>query len=117
MIDKLHAYGFSKTSLKLIFNYLNGRKQRTKINNCLSTWPEIIYDVPQGSLDSYFSISNDLCFSDEFQMANFADDNTPYDFGTTTEEVIDKLEKQSGLLIEWHKYNYLVQILGNGISF
>ena len=26
--------------------------------------------------------------------------NTPYDFGRTTEEMIDKLEKQSGLLIE-----------------
>ena len=40
-------------------------------------------------------------------MANFADDNTPYDFGKTTDEVIDKLEKQSRLLTEWYKYNYL----------
>ena len=31
----------------------------------------------------------------------------PYDFGKTTDGVIDKLEKQSSLLIEWYKYNYL----------
>ena len=39
-------------------------------------------------------------------MANFADDNTPYDYGKNTDEVIDKLEKQSRLLIEWYEYNY-----------
>ena len=37
-------------------------------------------------------------------MGNFADDNTSYDFGKTTDEVIDKLEKQSD---EWYKYDYL----------
>ena len=37
LIAKLHAYGFSKMSLKFIFNYLHDRKQRTKINKCFST--------------------------------------------------------------------------------
>ena len=32
--------------------------------------------------------------------------NTSYDFGTPTEEMIDKLEKHSRLLIEWYRYNY-----------
>ena len=91
LIAKLHAYGFSKMSLKLIFNYLHDRKQRTKINNCFSAWLDIIYGVLQGSilgpLISNIYI-NELFFSDEFHMANFADDNTPYDFGKTTNEVI-----------------------------
>ena len=50
LIAKLHAYGFSKTSLKLIFNYLTGCKQGTKTNNCFGTWLEIIYGVLQGSI-------------------------------------------------------------------
>ena len=40
-------------------------------------------------------------------MANFADDCTPYDFGNNIDEVLNKLEEQSILLIEWYKYNYL----------
>ena len=53
---------------------------------------------------------NDLFFSEEFQMANFADDCTPYDFGNNTDEVLNKLEEHSILLIEWYKYNYLKPI-------
>ena len=33
LIAKLNAYGFDKCSLKLIYSYLNGRKQRIKINS------------------------------------------------------------------------------------
>ena len=32
LIAKLHAYGFDKSSLKLLFSYLNNRWHRTKIN-------------------------------------------------------------------------------------
>ena len=42
IIAKLPAYGFSKKSLKLIYDYLSGRKQRNKVNNTFSTWLEII---------------------------------------------------------------------------
>ena len=33
LIAKLHAYGFCKKSLKLIYDYFTDRKQRTKVNN------------------------------------------------------------------------------------
>ena len=33
LIAKLHAYGFSRKSLKLIYDYLSERLQRTKIND------------------------------------------------------------------------------------
>ena len=75
-----------------------------------STWIDIINGVPQGAVlgSLLFNIYiNDLFFSEEFQMANFADDCTPYDFGNNTDEVLNKLEEQSILLIEWYKYNYL----------
>ena len=32
LVAKLNTYGFSKEALKLIFSYLNNRKQRVKIN-------------------------------------------------------------------------------------
>ena len=40
-------------------------------------------------------------------MANFADDCSSYDFSANTDGVINRLEEQSTLLIEWYKYNYL----------
>ena len=49
-MEKLHAYGFSTLALKLIDDYLCNRYQRTKIDNKFSTWVELIYGVPQGSI-------------------------------------------------------------------
>ena len=50
LIAKLNAYGFSRDALKLINDYLSGRKQRTKVNENFSSWRNIIYGVPQGSI-------------------------------------------------------------------
>ena len=46
----LNGYGFSFPALRLINNYLSNRKQRTKIENTYSTWLDIIFGVPQGSI-------------------------------------------------------------------
>ena len=50
LIAKLNAYGFSNDALNLINDFLTGRKQRTKMKESFSTWREIIYGVPQGSI-------------------------------------------------------------------
>ena len=44
--------------LKLISNYLINEKQRTRINNSYSSWEDILFRVPQGSIwsPSLFSI-------------------------------------------------------------
>ena len=47
---KLNAYGFTMSTLRLINDYLSNRKQRTKIENTYSTWLDIIFGVPQGSI-------------------------------------------------------------------
>ena len=48
LITKLHAYGFTRESLKLIKSYLANRWQRTKINTNFSSWSELLIGVPQG---------------------------------------------------------------------
>ena len=91
-IAKLNSYGFSKMSLNLLCDYLSGRKQRTKIGDNFSSYREIIYGVPQGSIlgPLLFNIYiNDLfLFSKDFNVANYADDCSPFEFRGTIDNFI-----------------------------
>ena len=49
-VAKLFAYGFDDKALRFIYDYLRHRKQRTKIADSYSSWQEILYGVPQGSI-------------------------------------------------------------------
>ena len=108
IVAKLHAYGFSIDSLKLINNnYLTERKQRVKINDQFSSWLDIVVGVPQGSILGPLLFNIFLCdmflFCNDF--ASYADDNTPYCIGKTPEEVISQLEKSSKSILEWFENN------------
>ena len=50
LIAKLNAYGFSLPALRLIHDYISNRKKRTRIKKSYSTWMEIVFGVPQGSI-------------------------------------------------------------------
>ena len=50
LIAKLEAYGFENNALNFVYNYLQERKQRTKINGSYSSWRELKFGVPQGSI-------------------------------------------------------------------
>ena len=47
---KLNAYGLSFPALKMIQDYLQNRKQRTKIGSSYSSWKDITSGIPQGSI-------------------------------------------------------------------
>ena len=78
LIAKLNAYSFSLPALKLVHDYLSNRKQRTKVNRTHSSWLEIVFGIPQGSLFGplLFNIFlADLFFIlNDVDTANYADD-------------------------------------------
>ena len=104
LIAKLNAYGFSLTASELIRDYLSNRKQRNKINSSYSSWHEIIFEVPQGSIlgpllfnifliDLFFIVENT-------DIASYADDNTPYISANNINKVIISLEKGTATLFK-----------------
>ena len=105
MIAKLNAYGFSLPASKLIHDYLLNKKQRTRRNNSYSTWVEIVFGVPQGSILSpllFNILLTDLFFiANSMDIANYADDNTPYATANDIDSLIASLEEASKSLFTW----------------
>ena len=110
LIPKLDAYGFDKSSLKLIHSYFSNRKQRVKINDTHSSWSEILFGVPQGSILGPLLFNIFTCdmfyFLEGFDIANYADDSTPYCAGKSAESVVNNLEQSSTILFKWLNNNY-----------
>ena len=104
-IAKLMDYGFDNNSLNLVNDYLSHRFQRTKIGNEHSSWKEIISGVPQGSIlgPLFFNVHlYDLFFIiEKFDLANFADDNTPYVTGDNISHVVKLLEEAACAISQW----------------
>ena len=111
MIAKLEAYGFGKQSLKLIYDYLDGRKQRCKVGSTYSTYMDVLTGVPQrsvlGPLLFNIFINDFFYFIHESQICNFADDNSLYASGKTLDEVCCKLEKDMKIAMKWFEINSL----------
>ena len=109
LIAKLDAYGFEKSALKLIYDYLRSRMQRTKVNGSYSTWREITSGVPQGSIlgPLLFNIFiNDIFFFlEKTLIANFADDNTPHCVEKDIMTLLKNLEADTYTILNWFRFN------------
>ena len=111
LIAKLGVYGFDKNALKLVNSYLSNRKQRVIINDKYSSWSEISFGVPQvsvlGPLLFNICICDMLYFLEDFDIANYADDSTPYTADKNIEFVVNNLEHSSSILFKWLNDNYM----------
>ena len=105
------TYGFSRTSLKLIQNYLCNRQQRISINGSFSGWIEVTTGFPQ------FFILSPLLFnifsSDIFKfiwkcsLCNYADKNTLYSTGKDLNQIRRNLEMDFIILHQCFHENYM----------
>ena len=111
LIAKLHAYDFSLAALMLVCSYLSNRKQRTKINDSYSSWEEILFGVPQGSILGPLLFNIFTCdlfiMIDYINIANYGDDNTPFVSDYTPLNVIRSLENATEKLFEWLTNNHM----------
>ena len=105
----LIACGFGKEPLNFIYNYLYNRNQRTKVKSKYSTWREIKFGVPQGSILGPLPFNiflNDIfLFVENTKITNYADDNTPYAIESSIEKLIKSLEHDTTLLLNWFQAN------------
>ena len=102
LIAKLDDYGFKNDALYLIFNYLNNRKQRVKINSSFSSFQNIISGVPSGSLlgPLLFNIFHtDIFLFCPTEIASYADDNIPYATGDCLKKTLQKVEASNILAL------------------
>ena len=106
LIAKLHAYGFNIKSLEFIHSYLYDRIQRVKINSSFSHWSKLESGIPQGSIKGplLFNLFVDII---EIDIANYADDTTPYDLDSKLENIVKLLEENADKLFDWFSNNYL----------
>ena len=80
-----------------INSHLKERKQRTKINSSYRAFAEILFSVPKGSILGPLLFDIYICDlvleNSDIDIANYADDNTPYACSLELDSVILNFRK------------------------
>ena len=97
------------STLKLVHNYLQNGKQKTKTGTAYSLWQEIFSGAPQGSILGPLLFNIFLCnlflTIEGNYFTNYANDTTPYVIGNNAEEVVSELKAITQKLFTWFAQN------------
>ena len=108
-IAKFEAYGLNKNGLKVLLDYLEGRKQHMKIGSSYSFWSDVKRGVPQGSIlvPLFFNVFiNDLLmFIENCETCNFADDITLHTSGIELSSILENRKHET--ILKWFRNNSL----------
>ena len=111
IIANFEAYGLSKSNLKLLLDYLEGRKQRVKIGSSYTFWSDVKWSVPQGSNlgPLFFNVFiNDLfMFIENCGICNLAADNTLYSSVIELSSILENLKHDTKTILNWLRINSL----------
>ena len=102
---------FDCNSLQMLQSYLWNRKQRTKINDAYIKYYEILFGVTQGYILGSLLVDIFTCdmFSDinDYNIASYADDNTPYASSSNLDALISKLDETTNGQFQWFRNNHM----------
>ena len=103
-------------TLQLTIDYLSNRKERTKIENIYSTWLDIIFGFPQGSILGLLLFNvflSDLFFTvNDMDIASYVDGNTPYMIADNVDDFITSFEQApNGLFERFKNISWLISLL------
>ena len=111
VISKLEAYGLDTNSLRFPFDYLNCRKQRTKMGYTYSDWSEVFPGIPQrsilGPLLFNIFLNNIFFFIQKSEACNFSDDNTLYSCDRNLLRIKENLIFDVNNILFWFRINLL----------
>ena len=105
LLRKLSEIGLCENSLQWFRSYITDRKQRTCCGNELSDELPVTHGVPQGSILGpllFVIYINDLpSILDACQASFYADDTVIYYYGSSSQELTDKLNQDLLAVAKW----------------
>ena len=113
LIEKLTDMGIPWNLLFWIEDYLSNRRVRSKVNNCVSTFRDLLCGVPQGSIlgpTLFNCYINDLVLVMRRHDANislYADDAVIFVDDVDSACIKLRLESLLSKIIEWIQSNYI----------